>query len=49
MKTIVVNKDSSLMQMLRKAKERKEAWQNSIKDELDEMQKQLIASQQHLQ
>lgn len=48
METIVVSKDSKLMQMIRKAKARKATWQDSIKGELEAMQKELATNQEHL-
>lgn len=49
MDTIILSKDSKLMQMIKNAKARKKAWQESIKDEMQEMQKELVANQSHLQ
>lgn len=49
METIIVSKDSKLMQMIRNAKARKIAWQQSIKGEMEDMQKKLVANQQQLQ
>lgn len=48
METIIVSKDSRLMQMIRNAKARKQAWQESIKTEMEAMEKELLKNQHEM-